>query len=211
LAVSPERGRDLAVIGLSFVSSDSVKKRKPSIFLEPADLANAFWVFAYGSLMWKPGFAFEERVPGLIRGFHRSLCIYSNRHRGTPERPGLVLGLDRGGACRGIAYRVGPEKVDDTRAYLTEREQINKVYLEAWPHIRLEDGRLVQGLAYVVDRRHPQYTGRLSHEEVLRLVRQGQGQSGECRDYVLNTVNCMAEIGVTDHALDWLKPALSSR
>jgi cation transport protein ChaC len=201
----------LAVIGLSFVSSDSVKQRKPSIFEEPSGLPNAFWIFAYGSLMWKPGFAFEERVPALIRGFHRSLCIYSNRHRGTPEKPGLVLGLDRGGACRGIAYRVAPERVAETRAYLTDREQINKVYLEAWPLVRLNDGRKVQGLAYVVDRRHRQYSGRLSHDEVLRLVRQGHGQSGECRDYVLSTIDCMAEIGVIDHALDWLKPALSGR
>lgn len=193
------------------MSSDSVKQRKPSIFEEPPGLPNAFWVFAYGSLMWKPGFIFEERVPGLIRGFHRSLCIYSNRHRGTPEKPGLVLGLDRGGACRGIAYRIAPERVAETRAYLTEREQINKVYLEAWPLVRLNDGRAVHGLAYVVDRHHRQYTGRLSHDDVLRLVRQGHGQSGECRDYVLNTIDCMAEIGVTDHALDWLKPALSGR
>lgn len=188
--------------------SDSVRKARPSIATPPAR-HEPFWVFGYGSLMWKPGFEFEERVPGLLRGFHRSLCVYSNRHRGTAECPGLVLGLDRGGACKGIAFRIAPERVAATHAYLTEREQMNRVYLEVFPQIRLADGRKIRALAYVVDRSHRQYTGKLAHEDIIRLVSQGNGQSGACRDYVLNTLSCMEEMGVTDHALDWLRPALS--
>lgn len=168
-----------------------------------------FWVFGYGSLMWRPGFAFEERVPGLLRGFHRALCVYSNRHRGTPECPGLVLGLDRGGSCRGVAFRVAADRVAETHAYLTEREQMNRVYREVFPLIRLADGRMIRAMAYVVDRTHRQYAGRLTQTEIIRLVEQGHGQSGACRDYVLNTLASMAEMGVSDHALDWLLPALS--
>lgn len=190
--------------------SDTARKLRPSIATPPA-ADEPLWVFGYGSLMWKPGFAFEERVPGLLRGFHRSLCVYSNRHRGTAEIPGVVMGLDRGGACKGMAFRITPERVEETKAYLTEREQINRVYIEVFPHIRLGDGRVVRALAYVVDRSHCQYAGKLARDEIIRLVRQGNGQSGACRDYVLNTLASMEEMGVSDHALDWLRPALSER
>ena len=191
--------------------SDSVKKPRPSIFATAQAFPGEFWVFGYGSLMWKPGFAFEERVPALVRGFHRSLCVYSNRHRGTSACPGLVLGLDRGGSCRGMAFRVAAENVEATHAYLTEREQRNRVYRECWPAVALADGRRVNALAYVVDRTHRQYAGRLAHEEIIRLVLQGHGESGACRDYVLNTLHSMADMGVTDHALDWLETALPPR
>jgi cation transport protein ChaC len=190
--------------------ADSARKRRSSI-AGPLLHDSEFWVFGYASLMWKPGFEFEERRRGILRGFHRSLCVYSNRHRGTAERPGLVMGLDRGGSCRGMAFRVAREKVEATHAYLTEREQINRVYFEVYPKVRLEDGRAIRALAYVVDRSHVQYAGRLAHAEILRLIEQGHGQSGACRDYVLNTLRSMAEIGMTDHALDWLERELSAR
>src|SRR5690349_2563312 len=82
------------------------------------------WVFGYGSLIWKPGFEFVEQRPARLIGEHRSLCIYSMVHRGTPEKPGLVLGLDRGGACQGVAFRVARKQRDATVAYLREREQV---------------------------------------------------------------------------------------
>lgn len=168
------------------------------------------WVFGYGSLMWRPGFAYAERVPGLLRGAHRALCVYSTRHRGTVAAPGLVLGLDHGGACQGIAFRVAAADVPATYAYLTEREQLNKVYHEVLRPVRLQDGRTVRALAYVVNRRHPQYARRLDHARLLELVLQGHGQSGSCRDYVMNTLASIRELGIRDHALEWLSEALSS-
>src|SRR4029453_16424516 len=98
------------------------------------------WVFGYGSLMWQPGFAFTERVPAALIGAHRSLCIYSFHHRGTEHHPGLVLGLDEGGACRGVAFRVAADKEDATLAYLREREQVTDVYVEAIRPVSLLDG-----------------------------------------------------------------------
>lgn len=168
------------------------------------------WVFGYGSLMWRPGFAHVERIPALLRGAHRALCVYSVRHRGTIEAPGLVLGLDHGGACQGIAFRVPAAEVEATYAYLTEREQINKVYREVFRPVRLADGRQVKALAYLVDRKHPQYARGLDHARLLEFVLQGHGLSGSCRDYVLNTLAAIEELGIRDHALDWLGEALRS-
>ena len=136
------------------------------------------WVFGYGSLMWRPGFAFEEQVPALVHGYHRSLCIFSHVHRGTPEKPGLVLGLDMGGFCQGLAFRVAASQKEVTLTYLREREQVTAVYVEKSVSAELADGRRVQAVAYVVDPAHPQYAGRLPHPELVRLVRQGQGVSG---------------------------------
>ena len=116
-----------------------------------------FWVFGYGSLVWRPGFAFEERVVATLHGFHRALCVLSHVHRGTPEQPGLVLGLDRGGSCRGIAFRVAPALWDETLAYLRAREQVTMVYRETWHDVRLIDGRRKRAVAYTVDRAHGQY------------------------------------------------------
>ena len=126
--------------------------------------AEDLWVFGYGSLIWRPGFEYVERVPAHIIGMHRSLCVYSFDHRGTPERPGLVLGLDFGGACRGIAYRVAAKHRAATLAYLRDREQTTAVYREMVRGVWLEGPpeRRVEALCYVVDRGHPQYAGRLT-------------------------------------------------
>src|ERR1700684_900950 len=106
-----------------------------------AEAGEDLWVFGYGSLMWRPRFRFLERVPARLMGLHRSLCVFSFVHRGTPERPGLVLGLDRGGMCRGVAFRVVAAKREKTIAYLRGREQVTAVYLETTRRIELEDAK----------------------------------------------------------------------
>jgi len=152
------------------------------------------WVFAYGSLMWRPGFSFSERVPARLIGLHRALCVFSFVHRGTPERPGLVLGLDRGGMCRGIAYRVAAATRAQTLQYLRAREQVTTVYVETMRQIELEEParRRVRAVCYICDRSHVQYAGRLTLVESLHHVRQGHGKSGANRDYVLETVRALA-------------------
>ena len=161
------------------------------------------WVFGYGSLMWRPGFDFVERVPARLIGEHRALCVYSFVHRGTPEKPGLVLGLDRGGACRGIAFRVAEKNAAATVAYLREREQVTSVYREVKRSVWLENEarERVSALVYVVDRAHVQYSGLLSPAEQLRHVLQGHGQSGINRDYVLATVKAIEAEGFRDQQL----------
>lgn len=169
------------------------------------------WVFAYGSLMWRPGFDVAERTPAAIEGYHRALCIASHRHRGTPERPGLVLGLDAGGSCQGIAFRVEAAKVAATLVYLRERELVTNVYLERMLPVQLEDGRTVNAVAYVADRAHPQYVGDLPPQETLERIKRGVGAAGPNRDYVLNTARQLEELGVTDPTLAWLAAALVVR
>ncbi len=168
------------------------------------------WVFGYGSLMWRPGFAFEEQVQARLIGAHRALCVYSFDHRGTAERPGLVLGLDRGGACRGIAFRVTATRRDETVAYLRAREQTTNVYHEVMRSVWLRDDPRyrITALTYIVNRGHVQYAGRLGLQDQLRYVRQGHGRSGNNRDYVLSTVAAIEAQGFRDAPLHRLATAL---
>jgi cation transport protein ChaC len=175
--------------------------------LSSSDANEDLWVFGYGSLMWRPGFEHLERVPARITGLHRALCVYSFVHRGTPERPGLVLGLDRGGACRGIAYRVAANRREATLSYLRSREQVTSVYLESMRRVALPD-RQVNALVFLVDRGHPQYAGRLDLERQLHLVRQAHGVSGANLDYVLATVAEIEAQGCRDDGLHVLAERL---
>jgi cation transport protein ChaC len=154
--------------------------------------------------MWQPGFDFVEKSKSALRGFHRALCIYSHVHRGTPKQPGLVLGLDRGGSCLGVAYRIAAPDWTATLAYLRRREQATAVYRERHVAVRLADGSLVTALTYVADRSHAQYAGKLPRSELLRLVRQGRGESGRNPDYIRNTHTHLVELGLVDPTLAWL-------
>jgi cation transport protein ChaC len=169
-----------------------------------------FWVFGYGSLMWRPGFDYLERVPARLIGLHRALCVFSLVHRGTPERPGLVLGLDRGGMCRGIAYRVAAAARAKTIGYLRSREQVTSVYVEIMRQIELEDHdrRRMRALCYTVDRSHVQYAGRRTLAESLHYVRQGHGSSGANRDYVLETVRALEALGYRESELHIIAESL---
>jgi glutathione-specific gamma-glutamylcyclotransferase len=171
------------------------------------------WVFGYGSLMWRPDFPYLERVPARLIGLHRALCVYSFVHRGTPEKPGLVLGLDRGGACRGIAYRVAAEDRDGTVAYLRAREQVTSVYIEASRRVTLSASppRDVIALIFLVDRSHAQYAGRLDIDHQIHLVRQGHGRSGANLDYVLSTVAEIEAQGCHDSKLHAIAERLKGR
>jgi cation transport protein ChaC len=162
------------------------------------------WVFGYGSLMWQPGFPFAERLTATVHGYHRALCIYSYHYRGTEARPGLVLGLDRGGSCQGVAFRVAAAEAPATLAYLRVRELVTNVYREVLLPARLSDGRHVTALAYVADRAHAQYAHGLSPAEIEALVGSAVGVAGSDRDYVCNTQAHLAAIGIRDRMLERL-------
>ncbi|MFD2647582.1 gamma-glutamylcyclotransferase [Devosia albogilva] len=157
-----------------------------------------YWVFGYGSLMWNPGFPHHSQQLGLLHGAHRSLSIISHHHRGTADRPGLVFGLVRGGSCRGMAFEVAETDWPEARAYLKAREQVTMVYRDVERPVRLDDGRTVSALAFLVDERHEQFAGRLTLEAQVAMVRQGVGLSGRNVDYVLNTARHLEQLGIRD-------------
>lgn len=162
------------------------------------------WVFGYGSLMWRPDFPFVERRRARLAGYRRCFCVYSTHHRGSPERPGLVLGLDRGGVCEGMVFRVAASDVATVRAYLRAREQVNGVYREAVVTVRLhgEPPREVSALAYIVERAHPSYAGRLPLGIQCCLIRGARGRSGANLDYLINTVAHLKELGIDEAELN---------
>ena len=171
----------------------------PSVPLAVPD--TDFWIFAYGSLMWHPGFSYRERHAAVVRGYHRAFCVYSHRYRGTKEVPGLVLGLDRGGACRGIAYGIDRGDGSSVLAYLYDREMTTGAYRPRWLNARLDDGRTVSAFAFIANRVHQQYTGRLAMARIIALVRQGSGERGACLDYLINTVAHLDALGIRESTL----------
>jgi cation transport protein ChaC len=162
-------------------------------------------VFGYGSLMWNPGFATPETIAARLHGWHRALCIYSEHYRGTPQKPGLILGLLPGGSCRGVAHRLPTKDYDAVRRYLTVREIDNDgVYEESVRPIHLADGRTVAALVYLADRKHRQFAGKLAADKALRLIRQGNGATGSNLDYVRNTLAHLTALGLRDRTLEKL-------
>ncbi len=169
------------------------------------------WVFGYGSLMWRPGFAYLERRPALHHGRRRAFCIYSVHHRGTPQRKGLVLGLAPGGAVRGMAYHVAEAEWPSTYAYLMEREQPTETYVEHYAAARLDDGRLVRALTFLSDRSHPQWAGVLSLEAQADLIAGARGLSGRNVDYLIELVEHLRAEGLCDQSMERLLALVEAR
>ncbi|MDX2264285.1 MAG: gamma-glutamylcyclotransferase [Hyphomicrobiales bacterium] len=169
-----------------------------------------WWVFGYGSLMWKPGFEFDYATRARLEGAHRALCVYSVNHRGTRRFPGLVFGLDVSGACEGVAYHVPQRAMRTVAAYLRAREQVTKVYNQALKPVTLLDGsgRTVRAQAYMVNRAHRQYAGRLPLCIQASIVRRARGKSGRNVDYVMNTAAHLRDMNINEPHLERLMTML---
>lgn len=164
------------------------------------------WVFGYGSLLWKPGFEVSEKAVGTLAGYARSFCMRSIHHRGTEQHPGLVLALDEqpDHACEGLALRVRAGDERETLAYLRERELISSAYLERNLAVDLQDGRRIEAVVYVIDPHHVQYCGGLPLEEQAHIISTAVGGMGPNTEYLYNTADHLAEIGLHDPDLEWL-------
>lgn len=162
------------------------------------------WVFGYGSLMWRPGFPFVDRKRARLHGRRRAFCIYSVHHRGTYERPGLVLGLAPGGSTLGAAYRVAEADWPEVYAYLREREQPTETYVEAWREVRLADGPAADALVFLSDTGHPQWAGDLTLERQAELIRGAVGLSGRNEDYLADLVRHLRDEGIRDEGMERL-------
>jgi glutathione-specific gamma-glutamylcyclotransferase len=166
------------------------------------------WVFAYGSLMWRPGFSYLNVLRARLDGFHRSLCHYSYHYRGTEEKPGLVFALDESGFCEGLAFEVADQDWEDVHRTLHAREMLNHTYLEVKHDVVLQDQRVVSALCYVMNRAHQQYAGHLTPAEKAQCVKDGEGTMGWCLDYVEATHRKLRELGIHDPELDAVVAAL---
>jgi cation transport protein ChaC len=173
------------------------------------DLSAGVWVFGYGSLIWNPAFHFAERRTGTIYGYHRRFCLWTHLGRGCPERPGLVLGLERGGSCRGVAYRVAPELGADELEIIRRREMISGAYVPRWLEAHTAHGK-VRAIAFVINHAHERYARLLPDDEVAQVIATAQGFLGPCADYLINTVDHLAELGIHDRPLERLRDRVAA-
>jgi glutathione-specific gamma-glutamylcyclotransferase len=168
------------------------------------------WVFTYGSLMWNPGFKSKTAASALLRGYHRAFCIYSSRYRGTISAPGLVLGLDRGGACRGTAYRVAADDIPAVLEQLWRQEMRRRVYVPRLLQVTVGTERRT-ALTFLANRRHDSYAGALDVDVAAGIIAGCCGERGPNVDYLVNTLQHLDALGVHDHHLHRLLEAVRAR
>jgi cation transport protein ChaC len=162
------------------------------------------WLFGYGSLIWNPAFHFVERRVGIIHGFHRRFCLWTHLGRGTPERPGLTLGLDRGGACRGVLFRIAEREVASELGIVWRREMVSGAYQPRWVEAASESGP-VRAIAFVINHAHPRYAGLLPEARVIETIAAAAGRLGPCADYLFNTVAHLDALGIEDRPMRRLR------
>lgn len=160
------------------------------------------WVFGYGSLMWRQGFTFVEQHFGRVYGYHRALCVSSCVHRGTPDVPGLVLGLDHGGSCSGRVFRIPEKDKQQVADYLYAREMPTAVYKAQLLNIHISPSHTQLALSFVVDRKHPQYIKDQCAKTLAAIAQKASGISGSSLDYLRSTVAHLAEQGIKDKQLN---------
>jgi cation transport protein ChaC len=163
----------------------------------------AVWVFGYGSLIWNPLLEFAERRPARVHGYHRGFYLWSKVNRGSPEVPGLVLGLDTGGSCQGVAYRLHDAKLPVELGLLWRREMVIGTYAPRWVNADIGE-RVVRAIAFVVDRKKPGYTGRLDDRQIVSIALKASGHYGTCADYLVNTAASLEVAGIADPRLSRL-------
>ena len=167
------------------------------------------WVFAYGSLIWKPAFEFDDRRPCLLHGWHRSFCLNLNGWRATPDQPGLMLALDRGGSCTAMTLMPDPADWRAELALIWRREMLTGAYRPRWIKLKTDVGP-IWGIAFVINPHHDRYIGRQPDETVVHLLRTGRGVLGSCREYLDNTVGDLHALGIRDRRLESLQRAVAS-
>jgi cation transport protein ChaC len=190
--------------GLMRILSDEELASSLGGLLDGADLSTGVWVFAYGSLIWNPAFHFTDRVVGTVYGFHRRFCLWTHLGRGCPERPGLVLGLERGGSCRGVAYHIAPDAALEELDIVWRREMISDAYVPRWVAVRTPMAT-VKAITFTINRAHERYARNLSDEEAAQAIAGASGFLGPCADYLINTVDHLAALGIHDRPLERLR------
>lgn len=198
-----ERLREAERLGLltRLPEEDRIAARDSAIAALPQD---NIWVFGYGSLIWNPAFHYVEQCKGRIHGWRRSFCLETPMGRGSPDCTGLVLGLDRGGSCQGVAFRVDPAQAVQELDIVFRRELVSDAYQARIVNVICKD-RIVPAITFVMNRKSPRYCGHLDLEQVARKIADAEGWLGPCSDYLFNTAEHARELGLNDRSLFWLE------
>jgi cation transport protein ChaC len=184
--------------GIHVLSDEELEaSRRATLARAPSD---DIWVFGYGSLIWNPAFHFVERRLGTIHGYHRRFCLWTTLGRGSPDCPGLMLGLDRGGSCRGVVLRIAGDDVECELDVLWRREMVSNAYVPAWVKASTPEGD-VWAIAFTINRAHERYARKMGEEQMADIITRAVGRVGPCRDYLLNTVDHLDQLGIHDRAL----------
>jgi cation transport protein ChaC len=197
-----EAARAILGPGVRFMT-DEERTAQVREMLAQAPNPERIWVFGFGSLIWNPAFHFAERRTAHVHGFHRQFCLWSRSGRGSPERPGLMLGLEPGGSCRGVVYRIAPELVEVELDVVWRREMLSMVYRPVWVAARTPEG-IEYAIAFTANHSHERYVRRLDAATQVRLLATGQGPLGCCRDYLFDTVKHLRELGIRDRRMEGL-------
>jgi glutathione-specific gamma-glutamylcyclotransferase len=190
--------------GLMRILSDEELASSLAGMLHGVDLSAGVWVFAYGSLIWNPAFHFTDRVVGTVYGFHRRFCLWTHLGRGCEERPGLVLGLERGGSCRGVAYHIAPAAAREELDIIWRREMLSDAYVPRWVAVRTPMATL-RAITFTINHAHERYARDLSDEEAAAAIAGASGFLGPCADYLIHTVDHLAALGIHDRPLERLR------
>jgi glutathione-specific gamma-glutamylcyclotransferase len=197
--------RLIAELGIEMrVLSEAELRASLAETLAGADLSAGVWLFGYGSLIWNPAFHFTDRLVGRVHGWHRRFCLWTHLGRGCPERPGLVLGLERGGSCQGVAFHIAPEVAEEELLIVWRREMLSGAYLPRWVTVHAAAGA-VRAIAFVINPGHERYARALSDVEIAATIATAEGFLGPCADYLVNTVDHLAELGIHDRPLERLR------
>jgi cation transport protein ChaC len=203
--------RIVAELGIAMrVLSEEELAASRAAILDGVDLSGGVWLFGYGSLIWNPAFHFTDRLIGTIYGHHRRFCLWTHLGRGCPERPGLVLGLERGGSCRGVAFHVAPDAVEEELAIVWRREMLSGAYVPRWTDVHTALGN-IRAITFVINHAHERYARLLPDDRVAEVIATAEGFLGPCADYLINTVDHLAELGIRDRPLERLRQRVLAR
>jgi len=208
--------RDLPEGGLpegTVPTSDEDYRRVMAELLGGAEAGSAIWIFAYGSLIWKPACDVVEMRTGILRGWHRKFCLgWNTRFRGSVDAPGLMLALDRGGSCRGVLYRLPQDAVELNLRKLLEREMLltPTPFPPRWVNVEAEEGDL-RAITFCIDRRSPRYVTGLSEEQIADVLARATGSRGSMAEYLYSTVRHLEDLGIHDHHLWRLQEMVADR
>ena len=181
--------------------TDAERTRQVGEMLARAPFPERVWVFGYGSLIWNPAFRFVERRTALVYGYHRQFCLWARAGRGSPERPGLMLAMERGGSCHGVAYRIARRQVQTELDVVWRREMLTGAYRPVWVALRTPGG-IEHAIAFAANHSHERHVRGLDADATAKLLATGVGPLGSCCDYLFDTVSHLRDLGIRDRRLE---------